>query len=128
MSGSGTEFNQDQTPTIEDCAAACVAKSGCEGFSYGTQNGEKNRGGTSDGVRANDCRLNKNLNRSSSNRRWDTYSVSTKSSSCAACPGGQYSDTTDPGSQQCTQSPAGFAASQSVTCVALESWESSSTA
>merc|ERR1712178_345541 len=70
-----TQYDQDQTPTIEDCALKCRINTECEGIGYGTESGEETDHGTSDGGRAKDCVMLTDAQYKLTNSRWKTYSV-----------------------------------------------------
>jgi len=60
-----TQYDENQTPTLEDCDAIYRCENGCTGFAYGTQSGYiadvvngTSGSWTSDGHRANDCIIN----------------------------------------------------------------------
>eukprot|EP01043_Picozoa_sp_COSAG02_P010260 COSAG02_NODE_357_length_23913_cov_6.793483_8_plen_2934_part_01 len=76
---TGTQYKEDQTPTIEDCSAIC-AELGHDAFSYGNPMGWVSSDGlyTSDGGRSNDCICVDGLDFVSgweSRCRWNVYAT-----------------------------------------------------
>lgn len=52
----GTQYDETQTRTIQDCANLCHEDTTCQFFAYGNEDGfQSTTGYTSDGYRANDC-------------------------------------------------------------------------
>eukprot|EP00494_Astrolonche_serrata_P021969 UN22218 len=77
----GTEWDETETPTIEDCARKCPDDLECVGIAYGTESGfdaTSFGGAVSDGFRANDCMFVSDLSAGFVNPacRFNVYSVS----------------------------------------------------
>eukprot|EP00494_Astrolonche_serrata_P030031 UN30298 len=73
----GTQYDQNETPTIEACAILCLNDPECEGITYGTEEGFISETGyTSDGGRMNDCIFVTNtafVSGWEEKCRWNTY-------------------------------------------------------